>query len=97
MVNMLEEVAMKGRQIALKIDENNKNRKEEFEQVDKFRYLGSVLTSDEDRTTEIKKDIIIYQELQENKKQLKNNILIRRTKINMYKTIIRPKKENRKK
>lgn len=106
MTNMLEVIIEEGKKIGLKINDSktkimrlgkelgNKKIKigsHEFEQVDKFRYLGIMLSSDGDRVMEIKEKIISANKaLHANKKLLKSKILTRKTKIRIYKTLIRP-------
>lgn len=62
-----------------------------FEVVNEFIYLGSMLTSDNDNSREIRRRVVsgnrAYYGLQ---KQLRSNRLLPRTKCTLYKTLIRP-------
>ncbi|XP_058064584.1 uncharacterized protein LOC131214222 [Anopheles bellator] len=64
---------------------------DEFEVVDEFVYLGSLVTSDNDTSREIRRRIIsgsrAYYGLH---RQLRSRRLSLRTKCNLYKTLIRP-------
>jgi endonuclease/exonuclease/phosphatase family metal-dependent hydrolase len=64
---------------------------DEFEVVDEFVYLGSLVTADNDTSREIRRRIVsgsrAYYGLH---KQLRSNRLSLRTKYTMYKTLIRP-------
>ncbi|XP_052859679.1 uncharacterized protein LOC128266927 [Anopheles cruzii] len=64
---------------------------DEFEVVDEFVYLGSLVTADNDTSREIRRRIIsgsrAYYGLH---KQLRSNRLSTRTKCDLYKTLIRP-------
>src|SRR5450830_141447 len=64
---------------------------DEFEVVDEFVYLGSLVTADNDTSREIRRRIIsgsrAYYGLH---KQLRSNRLIPRTKCTLYNTLIRP-------
>lgn len=63
----------------------------EFEEVDKFKYLGVLITSSGERRTEIEEKIIaVNRTYYANKKLLKSKILTKNTKMDIYKTIIRP-------
>ena len=56
-----------------------------------FKYLGSVVTSDNNVNTEIKSRLVagnkVYFTLQN---LLKNKNILRKVKLNIYKTLIRP-------
>jgi hypothetical protein len=62
-----------------------------FERVDKFKYLGSLVTENSENFTEIKIRIVAgnrcYFSLI---KLLKPRVVARNTKVRMYRTIIRP-------
>ena len=70
---------------------NNAIDGDEFEVVDEFIYLGSLVTADNDTSSEIRRRIICgsraYYGLH---KTLRSRKLHPRTKCTMYKTLIRP-------
>lgn len=106
MENMLEELITKGEEMGLiinqekskimRFDRKFENKKikigvHAFEEVEKFRYLGILLTNNGERDSEIKEKIITTNKVYyANKKLLKNKLLSRKSKMRIYRTIIRP-------
>lgn len=104
---MVEEIVNEGNKVGLKINENKtkimkfgkdneakgyiKIGRHEFEWVNKYKYLGIVLSDDGDRAVELKERILaISRAYHANKKMLTSGNLSKKTKLNIYKTIIRP-------
>lgn len=103
---MLEEIITVGEEFGLAINENKtklmkvgkkleqkniKIGKYSFEIVTNFKYLGVILTNKGERKLELKEKIVAANKAYyANKKMLESNILTRRTKLNIYNTVIRP-------
>jgi hypothetical protein len=67
------------------------NKEERFERVTEFKYLGTIVTENNDIMPEIKQRINIgNRSFCALKKLLTSKIVTRKTKLQVYKTIIRP-------
>ena len=106
MKDMLSEIIEEGKKIGLEINEDKtkimrigkkletreiKIGQYNFEEVDKFKYLGVTISSQGDRRTEIKEKIVAANRaFHANKKLLKSKVLRKETKMKVYRTMIRP-------
>lgn len=106
MENMIEEIIYEGNKIGLQINESKtkmmrcgkkkgenkiKIGEHEFIEVDKYNYLGVMITNTGDRETEIKEKIFAANKAYHiHKNLLKSKIISKRTKMKIYKTLIRP-------
>lgn len=105
MEEIVKEIIKVGAKIGLKINEDktrimrigkqlekNKIKIEDytFEEVNMYKYLAVMITSNGEREVEVKEKIMqVNRAIHANKKLLKSKILGKNTKIKIYKTIIR--------
>lgn len=106
MTKMLNEIITEGNKVGLKInnektkimrlgkikgDKQIKIGDKLFEEVDKFKYLGIMLTNTGTREEEIKEKIMATNRaLHANKKILKSKLITKKTKIRIHESLIRP-------
>ncbi|KAI4460412.1 reverse transcriptase (rna-dependent dna polymerase) [Holotrichia oblita] len=107
MSRILREIIKEGEKVGLKINENKTKlmrvggkRKEDksikmgnfkFDEVDKFRYLGIMISNDGSRDLEIKEKMMAANTAcYANKNLLKNKDINKKTKIKIYNILIRP-------
>jgi hypothetical protein len=63
----------------------------EFEQVKTFKYLGSIINTDNTMEEEIKERIALGNKVYfANKKMFQSNLISKRGKLKLYYTVIRP-------
>lgn len=106
MEEMVQEIVTEGEKVGLKLNANKTKIMRygkqtqgekikiggiEFEEVDKYKYLGVMITNKGDREAEIKEKLFATNKAYHmHKKLLKSKLLTRTTKMKIYNTIIKP-------
>lgn len=106
LTNMVDELITEGQKVGLRINKDktkimrigNKDTAErikisnqEYQEVDRFKYLGVMISNDGDREPEIRDKIIsTNRAFYANKKLLKSKFISKKTKIRIYNTLIKP-------